>query len=168
MRRLVLMRHAKSCWDDPDLDDRDRPLARRGRLAAALMAAVLREDGLIPDAALLSPARRCQETWERLALPDVPAETHAPLYLADAPTQLAALHAAPEGAETLLMLGHEPGTSAFLRRLSDGAEAAGPRRAFEKFPTAALALLEFDAPAWAEIAFGAGRFTRFLVPRDLV
>ncbi|HKK35134.1 MAG TPA: histidine phosphatase family protein [Paracoccaceae bacterium] len=166
MRRLVLMRHAKSSWDDPALSDRARPLNRRGRLAAALMGALLREDDLVPDAALLSPALRVQETWAQLGL-DAPAETAEALYMADPETQLAALRAAPDAARTLLMLGHEPGTTAFLRKLSDGTEPAGCRRAWGKVPTAALAVVELDVD-WADAAFGAGRFRRFVAPKDLV
>lgn len=169
MRRLILMRHAKSSWDDPDADDRDRPLNARGRLAATLMGAFLAEEGPRPDAALLSPAVRAQESWARLAagLGDVAAVTVDSLYMAEPATALAALHAAPEAAGTVLMLGHEPGTTAFLRRLSDGSEPAHCRRAWEKFPTAALAVLELDGD-WADAAFGAARFRRFACPKDLV
>ncbi|MFO7855686.1 MAG: histidine phosphatase family protein [Paracoccaceae bacterium] len=166
MRRLVLMRHAKSSWDDPDLADRLRPLNRRGRLAAALMGALLREEDLVPDAALLSPAVRVQETWARLGL-DAPAETVEALYMAEPETQLTALRAAPAAAKTLLMVGHEPGTTAFLRKLSDGTEPAGCARAWQKVPTAALAVVELDGD-WAGARFGAGRFRRFVAPKDLV
>lgn len=170
MRRLVLMRHAKSSWDDPDMDDRDRPLSPRGRLAAVLMGAWLAEVGLVPDAALISDSRRTVETWERLRHGggfEAPVEARAALYMADPDAQLAALRSAPEGARVLLMLGHEPGTGAFLRRLADGTEGAGCRRAYEKFPTGSIAVLEFDG-AWAEAAYRAARFVRFTTPKDLV
>lgn len=170
MRRLILMRHAKSGWDDPDLPDHDRPLSPRGRLAAVLMGAWLADQGLIPDHALVSSSLRTVESWNLLRRGggfEAPATLAPALYLAEPEAALAVLRAAPADADTLLMLGHEPGTTAFLRRLSDGAETAGPRRAYEKFPTGAAAVLDLDAP-WAQAAFGAARFTRFACPKDLV
>jgi phosphohistidine phosphatase len=64
MRTLMLMRHAKSSWDQPGLADLDRPLAPRGRRAAPLIARHLHDQGLVPDLVLCSPARRVQETWQ--------------------------------------------------------------------------------------------------------
>jgi phosphohistidine phosphatase len=87
--------------------------------------------------------------------------------MAEPEASLAALQGAPEAAGRVLMIGHEPGLTAFLRRLHDGRPAAGAARAFEKFPTAAAALVELDAP-WAEAGFGQGRLTRFAAPKDLV
>ena len=171
MRRLILMRHAKSAWDDPEAEDRDRPLARRGRLAATLMGALLAEDGLVPEAALISDARRARETWDRTAAASGADAARArilpALYMAEPETSLAALRGAPAAAETVLMVGHEPGTTAFLRAMSDGTEGAGARRAYEKFPTAAVAVLEFGAP-WAEAGFGGARVVAFHRPKDLV
>lgn len=170
MRRLILMRHAKSGWDDPDLPDHDRPLSPRGRLAAVLMGAWLAEQGLAPDHALVSSSLRTVESWDRLRQGggfDAPATVTPALYLAEPEAALAVLRAAPPTARTLLMLGHEPGATGLLRRLSDGSESAGARRAYEKFPTGAAAVLEVDAP-WAQAAFGAARFSRFACPKDLV
>jgi phosphohistidine phosphatase len=172
MPRLVVMRHAKSAWDDPGLADRERPLNARGRLAAVLMGAWLEEAGLFPDHALLSPARRVQESWARLlrgaGRETAAAEVVPGLYMAEPAASLAALRGAPEAVETVLMLGHEPGLSAFLRRLSDGRPAAGAARVFEKFPTAAAAVVEMPDGPWAEAGFGAGRLRRFVAPKDLV
>ena len=171
MRRLIVMRHAKSSWDDPSLEDVDRPLNPRGRLAAVLMGAWLAEQGLVPDHALLSPARRVQETWERVqfgADRDVDATTHAHLYAAEPADALLTLGAAPEAAETVLMLGHEPGAPAFLRRMCDVDARADFSRAFEKFPTAAVAVLELPDGPWAKTEFGAGRFLSYATPKDLV
>ena len=171
MRRLILMRHAKSAWDHPEAEDRDRPLDARGRLAALLMGAWLAEEGAWPDHVLHSSALRCVQTWERMRMGagrDAPAEAVDALYMADAETALGVLHRAPEAARTVLMIGHEPGGSAFLRRLSDGTESAGARRAHEKFPTAAAALMELDDAPWSAVAFGTARCRRLVAPKDLV
>lgn len=181
MPRLVLFRHAKSAWDDPDLPDIDRPLARRGRLAASLMGTWLGEEGLRPDLVLISPALRTRETWRRAAAAagfEPPARIRAipELYMAEPDAALAILHheaGAPredDGTappETVLMLGHEPGTGALLRRLHDGRADARLSRAFEKFPTAAVAVLDLPRP-WAETGWGQGRFSLFATPKDLV
>lgn len=84
--RLILLRHAKSDWA-AGLDDHDRPLNRRGRLAAALMGAWAREETLIPALALISSAVRTRETWARMGL-EAPAETRPALYEAEAETIL--------------------------------------------------------------------------------
>lgn len=173
MRRLILMRHAKSSWDDPDLDDRDRPLNARGRLAAALMGAWLSDEGLRPDHAFLSSAVRTAQTWARAAaaggFADVAAEPKGKLYHAEPAEAVAVLRGAPEAAQKLLAMGHEPGLTSLLRRLADGTEGGGPRRAYEKFPTAAIAVLDLPAKAgWADLAEGSCRFGRFVRPKDLV
>ncbi|SFI86568.1 SixA phosphatase family protein [Albimonas pacifica] len=172
MPRLVLFRHAKSAWDDPDLPDIDRPLSRRGRLAAALMGGFLAEEGLRPDLVLLSPALRTRDTWRRAAAAagfEPPARTRAipDLYMAEPDTALAILR--EEGAEagTVLVQGHEPGTSALLRRLVGGRPEARLARAFEKFPTAAVAALDLPRP-WAETGWGEAEFVLFATPKDLV
>jgi phosphohistidine phosphatase len=171
MRRLILMRHAKSSWSDPDIEDHDRPLNLRGRLAAPLMGAWLAERGLIPDAVLCSSSQRTQETWARVCqvLRDAPEpQVDAGLYHADPPHLLAALQAAPSTVQTLALIGHQPGIGAFLRRLAAADAPACCTRAYQKFPTAACAVLEFDAADWTAIGFGTGRFIAFAVPRELV
>ena len=171
MRRVILFRHAKSSWADPDMEDHDRPLNERGRMAAALMGAWLAEKGLRPDLALLSSSARTQETWARARVAfeaPPPADVDPKLYHADPATMLARVQAAPETATTLLLVGHQPGIGSFCRRLAAADAPAHCRRAFEKFPTAAVAVLDFDADAWPEIGFGLGRFHIFAAPRDLV
>jgi phosphohistidine phosphatase len=171
MHRLILMRHAKSSWSDPSLEDHDRPLNQRGRLAAPLMGAWLADRSLVPDLVLCSSSVRTQETWARVCatLPGAPApQIDARLYHADPPRMLAAVNAAPASAETLAMIGHQPGIGAFLRKLANADAPACCTRAYQKFPTAACAILEFDTETWADIAFGDGRFTSFAIPRELV
>ncbi|MEM6439298.1 MAG: histidine phosphatase family protein [Pseudomonadota bacterium] len=171
MRRLILMRHAKSSWGDPDQYDIDRPLNARGRLAATLMGAWLADEGLAPDHALLSPAVRVEQTWARLAASGgfkAASTVVDRLFHADPDTARAALQDADPEAQTVLLLGHEPGSTALLRHLSDGSESGGCRRAYEKFPTAALAVLELQAKRWADLAKGGARCVRFVCPKDLI
>lgn len=171
MRRLLLLRHAKSSWDEPDVDDHDRPLNARGRLAAPLMGAWLGERGDAPDHVLASSSRRTLETWERarVALPGAPdAEIRPRLYHADPATMLEEARSAPDEARTLLLIGHQPGVGAFARALSNGEAPAHCARAYTRFPTAACAVFDVEAARWAELAFGTARFVAFAVPREIV
>jgi phosphohistidine phosphatase len=165
MRRLILMRHAKSNWSDPGQRDLDRPLNKRGRRAAGLVGGWLKTKGYRPGQALVSTARRAQETWAGVvAVAGAAPTTYLPeLYHAAPETMLGVLRAAPE-VESLLVLGHQPTIGTFARQLL----AAVPEDAdFEKFPTAATAVIEFDAPGWADVGWGEGRLADFVVPRRL-
>ncbi|MGF1657952.1 MAG: histidine phosphatase family protein [Rubrimonas sp.] len=171
MRRLILFRHAKSCWADPDLADHDRPLTQRGQLAAPLMGAWLAWRGYLPDAVLCSSSARTIETW-RAAQPMLP-QSPPPqilrdLYHADPETLLRLLRAAPDSAGTVAIVGHQPGIGAFARKLASIDTPPGCARAFQKFPTAACAVMDFDVDRWSDVAFGAARFHAFAIPRELV
>lgn len=171
MRRLILFRHAKSSWAESDLADHDRPLAERGRQAAPLMAAWLAERGYAPDAVLCSSSVRAIETWAAAQplLPQAPPpQILRDLYHADPATMLRILQAVPDSAETVLMVGHQPGIGAFARKLADDATPPRAARAFKRFPTAACAVLDLPIERWADAAFGAARFHSFAAPRELV
>jgi phosphohistidine phosphatase len=170
MRTLLLMRHAKSSWDRPDLADVDRPLAPRGRKAAPLIARYLEEQRLIPDLVLCSHALRVRETWQLMtpALGDaVACKTLRSLYLAPPSRLLEPLRRVADEVRILMVIGHNPG----LGGLAAGLAGAGPRKALErlrtKFPTAGLAVLSFEIERWAEIAAGAGRLEHFVRPKDV-
>ncbi|HYF09237.1 MAG TPA: histidine phosphatase family protein, partial [Acetobacteraceae bacterium] len=111
MRQLLLMRHAKSAWDDPALADHARPLNARGRRAAAAMAAAMHDLGLAPDVILVSSARRTLQTLEAMApLPDSPIVTPMDdIYLAPWERLLSLLRSVPETARSVLLVGHNPG-----------------------------------------------------------
>ena len=94
-RRLLLLRHAKSDWGDPDLADIDRPLAPRGRRAAAVVGAYLREHALVPDLVVTSPSARTRETIERLDLGPLPVEADGDVYGGDEEELLERLQAGP-------------------------------------------------------------------------
>jgi phosphohistidine phosphatase len=168
-RRLLLLRHAKSSWDDPSLADHDRPLSKRGRKAAAAMGAWIHARGLAPDLIYVSDARRATETLEKLppwkAAPAV--EVRPALYLAPAPDILALLRAAPDDARTLLLIGHNPGLHDLAVLLAG--HPAGDKlaqRMAEAYPTGALAQFTLDGP-WSRIGEGISTLTGFIVPREL-
>lgn len=172
MRQLLLLRHAKSSWDDAKLSDRDRPLNPRGRRAATTMRRAMRQLGLEPDLVLVSPARRTLETLEALEPWDEtpliePAEA---LYLGSAAQLLTVLHGVPDVVRSVLLIGHNPGLHELAVMLAGAPERApaaeAARRLAEGFPTGALAEFVIPAPWWG-LEAGGGRLLRFLTPREL-
>lgn len=171
MLRLLLLRHGKSSWSDPDQKEHDRPLNDRGRLAARVMGGFMADNGLTPDHVLVSTATRTRQTWELIQplLGDGPQATAArALYLAAPDVILQTLRTAPKKAQSVLLVGHQPGLGAFARKAANGSVKAGSARAFEDFPTCGLATLEFDEKNWSRIDFGKATFTGFTRPKDLV
>lgn len=163
--RLILTRHAKSDWDNPLDTDHQRPLNARGRKAAPRIGQWLREQGHVPQAALVSDAIRTRETWARLSSAfgaDVPVAFVPALYHASSDVMLAELHKAR--ADTVMMIGHNPGIAGFATALVRN-RPAHPE--FVRYPTCATLVVDFDAADWAAIRPGTGEFRDFIVPRDL-
>lgn len=169
MKRLLLLRHGKSDWNNRDQPDNERPLNDRGQRAAALMGAYLRQRGLTPDLILSSPSVRTRETAAKVMLAlqaEVPLEFRSVLYLADPRTIMEQVRGAPDTVKTLLVIGHNPGMQLAALKLSAG-DPAGRRDDIEdKFPTAALAVIEFDIDNWAEAK--GGDLVAFDSPKALV
>lgn len=168
-RRFLIMRHAKSSWAEPGLSDHDRPLNKRGRAAASAMGAWLASEGLIPDEVLVSSAARTVETLLRISED----WTDAPMALGDRELYLAwpakvidMLREVDADADTVLLVNHEPTVSALAEVLSKPPIPDACARAFRHFPTAAVAVLETEAP-WAAVGPETMRFVRFKVPKDL-
>jgi len=172
MRQLLILRHAKSSWDDPKLPDHARPLNARGRRAAEAMRRAMHELGLQPDVVLVSSARRALQTLEALEPWDETplVEPMDALYLATAPQLLRAVQSVSETARSLLLLGHNPGLHDFALLVAGAPPGigAGPelQRLIEGFPTGALAEFSIVHP-WRSLERGGGRLMRFLAPRDL-
>ena len=170
MKQLLLLRHAKSSWDDPALADFDRPLAPRGLKAAPRMGRELAKRDWLPNLALVSPALRTRETWRLVSaeLPArVPVEFAEGLFDASAGDILAEVQQAIASAGCLLVLGHNPGLEDFARRLAGPRSDSGTlRKLEEKFPTGALARFVVD-DNWADLAFGTVRLTHCIRPKDL-
>jgi phosphohistidine phosphatase len=171
MKRLYLLRHAKSSWKEDDLSDHERPLAPRGRRAAAPIGVYLRDHAILPDLVLASSARRTRETWElvSLMLPKPPRVVYEDkLYLANADELLVRLRQVNDEADSVLIVGHNPGLQELAERLFGDGDSAGLSKLRGKFPTGGLALYQFDVDRWEELLPGIGRLTDFVVPRDLV
>ncbi|MBY5987430.1 SixA phosphatase family protein [Roseovarius atlanticus] len=162
MRRLVLMRHAKSSWGDPGLDDHDRPLNKRGKLSADALGNWLRSQTIVVDEALVSSSVRTVETLQRLGI-DCDRQVLDQLYHAGSGDMLKALRTRATG-QTVLMLGHNPGIAWFARDLML-AQPDHPR--FEDYPTGATLVARFDIDDWNALQPGTGRFEAFVTPRDL-
>ena len=169
MHQLLLLRHAKSSWDEPKLADRDRPLNKRGRRAAARMREAMIDLGLVPDVVLVSPSRRTLDTlaalepWDETPV----VEQVETLYLATVQQLLAVLHGISETVRSAMLIGHNPGMHELAVQLagaSAGDETTG--RLAAGFPTAALA--EFSvATRWQQLDGAGTRLLRFLTPKDL-
>jgi len=172
MRQLLLLRHAKSSWDDPGLPDHARPLNARGRRAAQAMAQAMRELGLSPDIVLVSSARRALQTLDALRPLEAGTlvEPMDQLYLASWPTLLSVVQGVPDTARSLMLIGHNPGLHELALALlgAAGLPGAGPdaQRLAEGYPTGALAEFTIASP-WRLLESGSGRLVRFLAPRDL-
>jgi phosphohistidine phosphatase len=175
-KQLFVLRHAKSSWDDPGLDDHERPLAPRGQRAVKQLATYLREHEIRPDQVLCSSSRRTQETCEGIA-PGGEIVIEPSLYEASGGDVLARLHRVPESASSVMVIGHNPALQVLLLRLtgangSNGAAADGDgdgsmvSELQRKFPTGALATVSFDC-AWSDLSPGSAKLVDMVRPRDL-
>lgn len=145
MKTVLLMRHAKSSWDNPGLADHERPLNNRGIKSAPRMGELLAEIDLIPDVIVCSTAKRARMTVDGL-LEACPFEGEVvytrDLYHADVETQLEILQNLNDSVGCAMMVGHNPGMEYFLEVVCDENE---------HMPTAAIAQILFDVEHWSEI-----------------
>lgn len=171
MKRLTLLRHAKSGDDGMVARDFDRPLNAKGRRAARAIGRHMRDTALQFDAVLASPAARVVETlheveggygaalapqWERR------------VYLASPDELLEIVHHAPADADSLLLVGHNPGLEQLVLALVPSRGDGTPREEVQlKYPTASLAELTFAVDRWEDVSEGGGELVRFVRPRDL-
>ena len=167
LRRLVVLRHAKSAWPE-GVADHERPLAARGLRDAPAAGRALAEADCLPDLALCSTAVRARQTWElasdQWGTPP-PVRHDRRLYGADAAELLSVVHEVSAEVETLLLVGHNPGLEELVLDLAgdDLDDALEEVRA--KFPTSAIAVLAWHGPAWEALAPGTALLTSMLVPR---
>ena len=170
-KKLTLLRHAKSGWDDPVARDFDRPLNKRGEKAALLIGQWMKQQSLIFDRVIASPAVRVIETldhviggygsrlepsWERR------------VYLASSATLMDVLRELDDSVESVLLVGHNPGLEDLVLDLvPENSGSALRDSVYEKYPTAAIAEIELQLSAWSGIERGQGVLSRFIRPRDL-
>jgi phosphohistidine phosphatase len=169
-RELLLLRHAKSAWDDPSAADHDRDLAPRGVKAAKRMGHELVARGLVPDLVLCSTARRARRTLElvlRAFDPAPPVRELRSLYLAPPSRLLEVVQRQPPSVRRLMLVGHDPGMHALGQRLAGRGPADLLASLAAKFPTGACLRLGFTGRGWDEVAAGRGRLLDFIRPRDL-
>ena len=170
MKRLLLLRHAKSDWKDYTLADFDRPLSPRGRKAAPRIAVWMRDHDLVPDRVLCSAARRTSETWERMApaLGDgVPVLHRRALYHALSQAILGQLIKQDDTANTIAVVGHNPGIAEFAYRYSVFGNQKRIARLRRKYPTGALAVLSFRIDKWADLPGARGTLEHYVRPKQL-
>ena len=167
MKILALLRHAKSDWDDMAKRDFDRGLNDRGRKGAKLIGKHIRQHGIQWDAVLASPAERVKRTLDE-AMPDAEVTFDARLYLASSDTIFETVATQAGEADTMLVVGHNPGLQEVLFELvPPSAENELFDEASRKFPTAAFAVLECDIDSWDDLKEGSGKLVHFARPRDL-
>ena len=169
MRRLLLLRHAKSDWPN-GYEDALRPLAERGIGDAPEIGKAMAREGLVPDLALISTAVRTQQTWELVA-PEfgkaIPSHDERELYAASEKTLLEIAERTPDEVQTLLICAHNPGIERLARGFAKSGDADAIRRVEKKYPTCGLAVIELPIDKWKNISPPAGRLEMFLTPKIL-
>jgi phosphohistidine phosphatase len=162
MKTLLLMRHAKSSWKKPDVDDHDRGLNQRGKRDAPRMGELLRDERIMPDYMLVSSARRARKTADHVALASGfrgECRVTGELYLAGPEKILQVLRQTPAAYDRVLLIGHNPGLEEYLERLVG---------AYTPLTTAAIAHLEIDVPSWEAMAPAtSATLVRLWQPREL-
>jgi phosphohistidine phosphatase len=163
MKRLTLLRHAKSSWDNERLDDHARPLAKRGRRDAPRMGERLAHRGLEPDLLLTSTAARARETAELVAsglgADAVPTRTEPAIYLATPGELLAVIASVNDEVEELILIGHNPGFTQLANMLL-------PDLGLLNLPTAGAVCIECDIERWNEIDAGTRRLVFYDFPKN--
>jgi phosphohistidine phosphatase len=170
MRRLMLMRHAKAETSTGGQPDLDRALAPRGRSVAPMMGRYMMQHALAPDRAIISSAKRTRETWELVApaFRQQPGFAYEPrIYEAAWKALLGVVREAPQNAHTLLLIGHNPGMQELAGVLTATGETEARHRLQDKFPTSALAVIDFPTDDWQSLKPSTGRLDRFVTPRLL-
>jgi len=163
MKRLLLMRHAKSSWKEPGISDHDQPLGKQGKGDAPWMGALLVEKGLVPDLIISSTAKRAHDTARLVAEAcgyEQAILLERELYLAPPGAYFQVLRSVEEEFQTVLMVGHNPGVEQTLAVLTGEVD---------HFPTAAVAVVEVAGIKWREIGAGStGWLVHFWKPKEPV
>jgi len=165
----MLLRHAKSSWNQPHLHDHDRPLNRRGRYATLALRDHFTTMQVVPDVVLCSTAARTVETWKGIApafenTPQV--ELRDDLYGASADHMLNALRTLPHSVESVLLIGHNPGIEDLAVVLAGSGDHELLDRMQTKYPTGALTTLEVSG-SWSQLGADTAELVEFVVPREL-
>jgi phosphohistidine phosphatase len=170
-KKLIILRHAKSGWDDPVARDFDRPLNARGEKAAQMMGLWMARNQITPDHVIASPAVRVVETIDKVAAgfgARIEVKWERRIYLASSATLMDVLREVDDRYQTVLIVGHNPGLEDLVLDLATkGADAPLRDLVETKFPTAAIAELELSIENWSKLDRDLGTLSRFTRPRDL-
>lgn len=165
MKKLYLIRHAKSSWDDPALGDFDRPLNHRGEKDAPRMGKRLKERGVVPDIMITSPAKRAQDTCKFIAkelhFSKEKIKKEEKLYHADADQLLEIIQHLPDlrdEEEVVLLFGHNPGLTELANNLLN--------EFIDNIPTCGVVGTQFKIKKWSEARFGSGKMIFFDFPKN--
>jgi phosphohistidine phosphatase len=169
-KRLILLRHAKSAWDNPSLADFDRPLSTRGRKSAPIMGAYLARRGMVPGLVLTSSAKRALETLDLVyagwqVKPTV--RKLKSLYLAMPREMLRRVQAIGRDPDCVMLVGHNPAIADLASWLCSTGEMAHRGSLAHKFPTAAVAVIDFAVEDWAEVDAETGKLVDFATPKQV-
>lgn len=162
MKRLLILRHAKSSWKDAELADFDRPLNERGLQAAPFMGRYAAEHGYLPEAVVSSPARRASETAELMKSgggPFANVSFDDRIYEASPGTLLQVISEIDDTLGSVLIVGHNPGIEGLIRQLTGR---------IEPMPTASLAVIDLDVDSWSGAAPGTGRLVTVVRPKAVM
>ncbi len=174
MRRLMLLRHAKTENDAPSGRDRDRRLDSRGRNDAAEIGGWIAAHPPFPDSVLVSPAVRAHQTWD-MAWAAMKDAVHPPqvellpeLYGAD-PSHLLQIirDACGTDPQRLMIIGHNPGLHELSLGLAGSGDAAGRKALVDNLPTSGLAIIDFAVDDWSDVSFRRGKLVLFVSPKLL-
>lgn len=167
MRRLLLLRHAKTERAAPGQHDRDRRLTERGRDDATIIGAYVVRHHFIPDLVLVSPAVRAEETWTLVApaFAKAPRVVNEPRIYNATPEMLFRLVRATRDAPTLMLVGHNPGLHEVALQLIGAGDEQARESINEKLPTSGLVVIDFPLDDWRLVAAGSGRLQSFVYPR---
>ena len=160
MKKLFLMRHAKSSWVNADLADFYRPLNERGQKAAPFMGELMRKNQILPDLIISSPARRAKQTAifvKESAQIKQEIQFDERIYEASPHKLLYILSEVADKLESVLIVGHNPGMEGLLKILTGE---------IQSMPTAALAIIELDINSWSEIKADSGKLIKLIRPKD--
>ena len=174
MRRLLLLRHAKTENDAPSGRDQDRRLDNRGRNDAAEIGGWIGRHPPFPESVLVSSSVRATQTWEiaweamQDLVPQPRIEFLPELYGADPAQLLEAVHAAvATDPKVLMLVGHNPGMHELALMLTGSGDATGRQALGDNLPTSGLAIFDFAVDDWSDVAFRRGRLARFVSPKLL-
>jgi phosphohistidine phosphatase len=161
MKRLYLVRHAKSNWNRSELDDRDRPLNKRGKRDVPFMGQRLKKHGVCPDLIISSPAKRALKTAkiiaEEMGCPKKQIELNDALYMHGVSAIINLIQSIDDGHESVMLFGHNPDFTELAERLTD--------YQVDNIPTCGIFCIDFNVGSWQEVDEGKGLFAFFDYPK---